>query len=73
MNSSLLAESVMIFLSYARPDLEVVRKVYESLKQRDIKVWFDQVDLGPGKWKPQILRAITPQQGLRQGFLKLTR
>lgn len=48
----------MIFLSYARPDLEVVRKVYESLKQRDIKVWFDQVDLGPGKWKPQILRAI---------------
>lgn len=48
----------MIYLSYARPDLEVVRKLYENLKQRDIKVWFDQIDLGPGKWKPQILRAI---------------
>ncbi len=48
----------MIFLSYARPNLELVRKLYESLKERDIKVWFDQIDLGPGKWKPQILRAI---------------
>jgi HEAT repeat protein len=48
----------MIFLSYARPDLEVVRKLYENLKLREIEVWFDQVDLGPGKWKPQILRAI---------------
>ncbi len=47
-----------VFLSYARKDLERARKVYEELTQRGLDVWFDQVNLRPGKWKPQILRAI---------------
>jgi HEAT repeat protein len=46
------------FLSYARPDLQRVQKVYDDLKRRGVDVWFDRIDLLPGKWKPQILRAI---------------
>ena len=51
-----------VFLSYARPDLQRVQRVYADLKRRGVNVWFDQVDLGPGKWKPQILRSIRRSQ-----------
>jgi len=46
------------FLSYAHDDLELVREVYEGLKKRKVDVWFDKVDLVPGKWKPQIEKQI---------------
>ncbi len=47
-----------VFLSYAHDDLLTVRKLYASLKQRKVRVWFDKVDIGPGKWLPQISKAI---------------
>lgn len=47
-----------VFLSYAREDLETVKKVYDGLKKRGLDVWFDIEHLGPGHWKPQIERAI---------------
>lgn len=36
----------------------MIRDVYEGLIIRGLKVWFDKKHLGPGKWKPQIERAI---------------
>ena len=48
-----------VFLSYASENLDTVRKVYDGLKNRGLEVWFDKEHLEPGKWKPQITRAIT--------------
>jgi len=36
----------------------MVRKVYDGLVKRGLNVWFDKEHSGPGKWKPQIERAI---------------
>jgi tetratricopeptide (TPR) repeat protein len=47
------------FLSYAHEDLEKVRKVYKGLKERNVNVWFDKEDMKKGRWKPQILKAIS--------------
>jgi len=47
------------FLSYAHEDLEKVYKVYEGLKKRKVNVWFDKKDIKKGRWKPQILKAIS--------------
>ena len=49
----------LVFLSYARDDLDRIWKVYEGLKKRKVAVWFDKADLGPGKWYPQIMRQIS--------------
>ena len=48
----------MVFLSYASENLLMVRNVYEGLIKRGLNVWFDKEHLKPGKWKPQIERAI---------------
>lgn len=48
-----------VFLSYAKEDLDEVRKVYEGLGKRGLSVWFDKADLGPGNWKPQVEKAIS--------------
>lgn len=48
-----------VFLSYAHEDLDMVRRVYDGLKKRKLNVWFDEEDLGPGRWKPQIIKSIT--------------
>jgi hypothetical protein len=48
----------LVFLSYARKDEETVRKVYDELRSRGVNLWFDKIDVGPGKWKPQVLRAV---------------
>ena len=58
MRSSTSSTSPQVFLSYAHEDLETVRRIHEDLILRDVNVWFDKIKLGPGKWKPQILRAI---------------
>jgi hypothetical protein len=47
-----------VFLSYASEDVQIVRDVYEGLLKRGLNVWFDKEHLKPGKWKPQIERAI---------------
>lgn len=51
-----------MFLSYASENLEMVRKVYEGLKKRNVDAWFDKGKgkkrLGPGDWKSQIEKAI---------------
>lgn len=48
-----------VFLSYAREDLETVKKVFHGLKNRGLNVWFDKEHLGPGSWKLQIEKAIS--------------
>jgi Flp pilus assembly protein TadD len=47
-----------VFLGYAGEDLKIVRKVYKGLVKRGLNVWFDKENLGPGKWKLQIEKAI---------------
>jgi hypothetical protein len=47
-----------VFLSYAHEDLDTVRRIHAGLKERQLNVWLDKVDLGPGRWKPAITKAI---------------
>jgi tetratricopeptide (TPR) repeat protein len=49
----------LVFLSYAHEDLDRVRRVYEGLKKRKVNVWFDKEDLRKGRWKRQIMKAIS--------------
>ena len=49
----------LVFLSYASEDLDTVWKVYKGLIKRKLPVWFDKKDCKRGKWKPQIIKAIT--------------
>jgi tetratricopeptide (TPR) repeat protein len=32
--------------------------MYDGLKKRGLNLWFDQVNIEPGPWKPQIMKAI---------------
>ena len=48
-----------VFISYAREDLEIVKRIVNGLKERQISVWFDRQNLSPGRWKDQIIKAIT--------------
>jgi len=52
------ADKPQVFLSYAHDDLVTVRKLFAALEERKVNVWFDKVHLGPGKWLPQISKAI---------------
>lgn len=52
------ADKARVFLSYAHEDLAIVRKIYTGLKERNLAVWFDKEDLGPGLWKRKIEKAI---------------
>lgn len=48
-----------VFLSYARQDLPVARRLYNELRSRNIDVWFDQEDLLPGtRWEEEIRSVI---------------
>ena len=47
-----------VFLSYAHEDLDTVRSIYTGLKERQLNVWFDKENLGPGRFKPTITKAI---------------
>ena len=58
-----------VFLSYASENLDMVRKVYDGLVKRGLNVWFDKENLGPGKSKPQIERAI---RGSRYFIIRLS-
>ena len=52
------SDKPQVFLSYAHDDLDKVRRLYHDLKKRDVNLWFDKEDLGPGRWKTQIEKAI---------------
>ncbi len=47
-----------VFISYAHENLETVQRVVGGLKKRKLDIWFAKKDLGPGRWKPQIIKAI---------------
>ena len=48
------------FLSYAKEDAGHARRLYSSLLDNGIDVWFDEVSLLPGqKWKDEIERSIS--------------
>lgn len=48
-----------IFLSYAREDQVLARRLYDYLISVGAKVWFDREELSPGaNWKNEIVRAI---------------
>lgn len=49
----------LVFLSYAREDEAFVRRIYDGLQKRGLKVWFDIESLRPGAWEPQIKKAIS--------------
>ena len=53
------AKRKQVFISYAHENLETVENVILGLKKRNLRVWFDKEHLAPGKWKPQIVKAIT--------------
>ncbi len=48
-----------IFISYAREDSEIARRVYGDLKVQGLRPWIDSEDLLPGeRWKPRIREEI---------------
>ena len=48
-----------VFISYAREDIEVARKLYHDLKDAGVVPWMDKVDLLIGQdWKFEIKQAI---------------
>lgn len=50
----------LVFLSYAREDIEAASKLYNELVEVGINVWFDKESLVPGaKWRLAIRSAIS--------------
>jgi len=48
-----------IFLSYAREDMGMAKKLYNDLKRYDLDVWLDTESLLPGdRWKDKIQDVI---------------
>ena len=48
-----------LFISYARPDEEVARRLYEALRDRGYEPWLDTESLLPGQdWEMEIRKAI---------------
>ena len=48
-----------IFISYAREDRDVARKLYNRLKQEGFNPWLDQENIVPGQdWEKEIRKAI---------------
>lgn len=50
---------MLVFLSYAKEDKEMVKFVMNKLHEKGITTWFDQKDLQPGDyWEEKILHSI---------------
>lgn len=48
-----------VFLSYSRRDADVVLKIYKSLSEAGLRVWFDANDIpGGADWKSTFLRGV---------------
>jgi hypothetical protein len=53
------------FFSYSRHDSDLVNKLASDLKQRNINVWLDQLDIPPGaKWDSTIEHALDEASGI---------
>ena len=51
--------STSVFISYAREDRDVARKLFSELRTAGLDPWFDEESLLPGqKWRPAILEGI---------------
>src|SRR5689334_17232047 len=49
----------IVFLSYAREDLDEVLQIYRHLTASGVSTWFDKESLRPGeRWKESVERAI---------------
>jgi hypothetical protein len=49
----------MIFLSYAKEDIDKARELCEKMEAAGLNVWFDKKSLKPGElWKATIRNAI---------------
>ncbi len=48
----------LVFLSYADEDEKFVEKIFTELTKRRLNVWFSKKSMRPGRWKPQIKKAI---------------
>ena len=53
------AKRYQVFVSYAHEDLGTVRQIVCGLRKRKLNVWFDKEDLGRGRWKQKIVKAIS--------------
>jgi TolB-like protein len=72
-----------VFLSYAREDTDVARRIADALRSHGVEVWFDQTELrGGDAWDQKIRRQIgdctlflpiisTNTQGRGKGYFRL--
>jgi hypothetical protein len=52
-------KSAKVFISYAREDREIARRLYDDLQRAGLELWMDEEDLLPGQnWKREIPNAI---------------
>ena len=73
-------EVVKTFLSYDRSDRAVVSNLHRKLTVHGFVPWLDRIDMGLGKWKPQIKKEIwktnffliclTGNSIINRGFIK---
>ncbi len=55
--------AIPLFLSYAREDYDIARKLYQSLSKNGYHVWLDRESLIPGQnWRIEIAKAIRESQ-----------
>lgn len=49
----------LVFISYAREDIDAARRLAGDLKSRGVNTWFDEEQLLPGqRWKDEITKAV---------------
>ena len=52
-------EQPNVFISYARQDLDVAKRIFKDLKANGMEPWFDEESLLPGQnWRTEIDREI---------------
>jgi len=53
------------YLSYARPDRDLARKMVDGLRESGHEVWFDELELTPGTgWGREIDRALNASRAM---------
>lgn len=61
----------LVFVSYVREDHDVVDRICEELRSRDVKVWLDREEILPGqRWREAIRGAITEGASFIAFFLR---
>ncbi len=54
-----MGPKISIFISYAKEDIDVARKLFSEFKNREFEPWLDIKSIKPGeKWKIAISHAI---------------